>query len=501
MLKDYNRPDYSSGKKPKRNRRRESLRKEERGLNRRTFLKASVALAAAWGVGKFVFDSDKEESPKQEKEKQDSPEQPVATEQQLEIEKDDQDIIGSTIEEQLRKGEKVTLNIETKRAIRQKWKQSYSKRPDDCPREDRLTGKNHLGLLQSMEKMQPWVEHMKAEFKVVGVPEKYAYLAIPESHFDLNANSRANAKGPYQFTSGTAKLFKLHVGGGIDQRCDPIESARACAEHLKYSYERFNNDWELAFADYNGGFTGAYAKFRPKKSERNYEDYLAWREGRINKFIQRDHFEHKVRKSDRNLTKISRMYGVEIAEIIKANGMKDDGIKVGQKLKIPATTSVKMFKLRDSLENLNYPEKFYAVLDVIEEESLETRFPALAASFVEGEVPKVSMQEFSYKVKRGDGLWVVARVIRARLALVDPETIPSIPQIQAQLQKQNKLASPRDIKPGQELKVKLPTEKGASLRSLAEDRTLSLTKLRELNPSILSSKQILPAGLRIRFPK
>lgn len=43
---------------------------------------------------------------------------------------------------------------------------------------------------------------------------------------------------------------------------------------------------------------------------------------------------HKVRKGD-SLDKIARRYGVTIAEIKKANGLKDDKIKIGQSLKIP----------------------------------------------------------------------------------------------------------------------------------------------------------------------
>lgn len=43
---------------------------------------------------------------------------------------------------------------------------------------------------------------------------------------------------------------------------------------------------------------------------------------------------HKVRKGD-SLDKIARRYGVTIAEIKKANGLKNDKIKIGQSLKIP----------------------------------------------------------------------------------------------------------------------------------------------------------------------
>lgn len=504
MFKDYNKPDYSSGKKRKENRRREAPAEGKMGfINRRTFLKATAALGVTLGVGKFAFDwlgSDKEDE-KSDKETTNSEHEDVPTEGQEAIAKDDKDIIGSTIEEQLRKGEKVTLNIETKRAIRQKWKQSYAKRPEDCLKEDELSGKNHLGLVQSMEKMQPWIAEMKAEFTKIGVPEKYAFLAIPESHFDVNANSRANAKGPFQFTKSTAKSYKLHIGDGIDQRCDPIASARACAEHLRDSYARFNNDWELAFADYNGGYTNKYAEFRPKKEDRNYEDYLKWREGRINKYVSKEHFEHRIIKEDNNITRVANRYGVSIEDIMKANEMKDDKIVVGKTLKIPATISVKMFKMRDSLENLNYPEKFYAVLDVMEEEGLEKEYPAEALQFDWKEVPKVAMVDFSHTVGKGEGMLAIARGISAKMKKKNPKVHISIYQIQGLIQKQNKISNPRKIFPGQKLNVKLPLEGGSSLATIARDNNLSVSSLRKINPSIVNETQTLSSGMKIRMPK
>ena len=44
---------------------------------------------------------------------------------------------------------------------------------------------------------------------------------------------------------------------------------------------------------------------------------------------------HKVKKGE-NLGKISARYGVSIAAIKKANGLKNDKITIGQRLKIPA---------------------------------------------------------------------------------------------------------------------------------------------------------------------
>lgn len=515
MREDYNRPNYSNGDRPKENSLREShIEKGYESMNRRTFLKATAILGATLGIGKIAldwFDNNKEDvlSPNKEKDgpehvdtsHEEIPQEETPTEEQVEIAKDNSDVIGSTIEAQLKEKDKVILNIETKNALRQKWKESYAKKPADCPKEDKETGKNHLGLLQSMEKMQPWIAEMKAEFTKEGVPEEYAFLAIPESHFDVNANSRAMAKGPYQFTKGTAKLFELSVANGIDERCDPIKSARACARHLKYSYERFNNDWNLAFSDYNGRYTKKYAKFRPKKADRNYDDYLSWREGRINKYISQDNFEHEVEKRDGNLTKIAGYYGLSVEDIKKENEMKDDKIVVGHTLKLPATTSVKMFKLRDSLESLNYPEKFYAILDVMKDEELEKRFPSKSLEFDWKEVPKVAMVDFSHVVGKDEGLFAIARRLSGEIKKKNPKINISIYQIQGLIQKQNQISNPKKILPGQKLNVALPLEGGASLETIARDNNLAVSELKKINPSIGKEQQILSSGMKIRLPK
>jgi len=417
-----------------------------------------------------------------------------ATEKQAEIKEEDQLVIRKTIKEQLEESDEVVLDISTKKALQKKWKESYAKKPENCPEEDRETGKNHLGLLRALEKMQPWIDLMKNEFVKIGVPEEFAFLTIPESHFELNAYSWAKAKGPYQFTKGTAKRFKLKIGENIDERCDPIESARACAEHLKYSYKRFNNDWDLAFADYNGGYTNKYENFREKTKDRSYTDYLKWREKRINDFIK----EHKgtsyeVQSGD-GLLVISKKYGVSVDKIKELNGLKNDNIKIGQKLIISEEFDV--HQLDQSMENLNYPEKFYAVLDVIKEENLEKRFPAKDLKFELVEVEKDDFVEFNRKVKSGDTVSRIARGLKIKNGLKW-----SVDLVLKQLISQNHLGKKARIKPGQNLKLRISNARNSSLLGMAKKNGIQLSKLKKLNPAVVNSKEPLPSGYEIRVPR
>ncbi len=505
-IKIPNNPNQELG----RNRRREEFSRSQKNegeslLDRRSLLKAGLAMATVYGIGDSLVGLLERESAEDEKDDKEEvfreSSEGLPTEEQLKIEDDDKIAIGDTIKHQLEKGGEIKLDMSTKKALYVSWMQKYRKRPEGWPEMDKWTGSNHLGLLQSMEKMQPWIGLIKEEFAKIGVPEKYAYLAIPESHFDISANSRARAGGPYQFTAGTAEGYGLAVGGGIDERRDPIESARACAEHLKYSYERFNNDWDLAFSDYNGGFTQEYEKFRPKKEDRNYQDYLAWREGRLNEFVSRDHYEHEVTSNDGNLGNIAGYYGLSTDELLNINGLTNDQIKIGQVLKLPDTVSVKLFKLRDSLENLNYPEKFYAVLDVIEEEELEKKFPARPLSFYEKRIPKVSTEEFSHIIKKGEGLFGIARKIQARTMERGSKVKFSASKIQKLIETQNGIFNSRTIRPGKELKVELPLEEGISLAKIAVTNKIPIEKLIEINPSIIDRNIILEEGIKIRIPR
>ncbi len=89
-------------------------------------------------------------------------------------------------------------------------------------------------------------------FRERRLPLELAYLPMLESMFENRANS-GHARGLWQFTRETAEHVGLGVGAFSDERLNWIKSTVAAADYLEQLGERFNYNWALALAAYNGG--------------------------------------------------------------------------------------------------------------------------------------------------------------------------------------------------------------------------------------------------------
>jgi membrane-bound lytic murein transglycosylase D len=103
-----------------------------------------------------------------------------------------------------------------------------------------------------LERSGKYIPLMKEILSQRGMPTDLVYLAMIESGFNVKAESRSAAVGPWQFIRPTALRYGLRVDAWVDERMDPRKSTNAAADYLSDLYAMFQS-WELAAAGYNCG--------------------------------------------------------------------------------------------------------------------------------------------------------------------------------------------------------------------------------------------------------
>lgn len=103
-----------------------------------------------------------------------------------------------------------------------------------------------------LERSGKYIPLMKEILSQRGMPTDLVYLAMIESGFNVKAESRSAAVGPWQFIKPTALRYGLRVDAWVDERMDPRKSTVAAADYLSDLYAMFQS-WELAAAGYNCG--------------------------------------------------------------------------------------------------------------------------------------------------------------------------------------------------------------------------------------------------------
>ena len=84
------------------------------------------------------------------------------------------------------------------------------------------------------------------------MPLELKYLSVIESALNPTANSKAGAKGLWQFMYRTGKMYGLKSNSLVEDRFDPYKSTDAACRHLQDLYDIYGN-WSLALAAYNSG--------------------------------------------------------------------------------------------------------------------------------------------------------------------------------------------------------------------------------------------------------
>lgn len=90
-------------------------------------------------------------------------------------------------------------------------------------------------------------------FEEEGVPAELVWLAQVESLWRSQAVSPAAAAGVWQFIPKTAVRFGLRADAERDDRYDFTKQTRIAARYLRFLYDYYDGNWELAIGAYNTG--------------------------------------------------------------------------------------------------------------------------------------------------------------------------------------------------------------------------------------------------------
>jgi membrane-bound lytic murein transglycosylase D len=221
------------------------------------------------------------------------------------------------------------------------------------------------------------------EFKKAGLPLDLAYVPLIESAFKTNAQSRAKAKGMWQFMSTTGLEHGLKQNWYLDERSDPEKATKAAAKYLKTLGSMFDGDWHLALASYNGG------------------------PGRVQRAVARsqktDFWE--LTSSTRYLPRETREY---VPMILAAMVIAKNPTQYGFNVSADQPLSYERVKVTDPVDLRRVAEWTGTPIDEIESLNPELR----------RWTTPVRMPNYEVKVPVGSG-----DAFRARLAEVAPETL------------------------------------------------------------------------------
>lgn len=448
----------------------------DRGITRRGFLKFAAAGAGAVILGGGVKKGVEYFVDLFEKKDEDEETEEVETPEQEEIYEEDLKSIQQILD--YNKPGRLEFNLGTVEKLKTYWKMRYQENP-----------KLNQSLKDAYRQMGQWRPGLEKTFDRYGLPKEYMFLAIPESHWQTHAVSPAKACGPYQFMASTARMYGLKMNEGVDERRDPLKSGKACARLLSDLYQA-SGDWSLALSGYNGGFLWKYlSRCKGQGESACYKDFTQFMENKINQTRENvrasTNFTERIRKAG-DLQKYANKYQVDKQEIMKLSKITDERkIRKGQIIFIPAGETQKQIKFKQSIsgfsENLNYPAKFYAILELIKEGKAGEQDQPLSFD------TKIVRQEKAghnfYQVKKGETFYSVSRKFNVKVS---------------DLTQLNREAVRRGLMAGQEIKIPKARVVPESLESLAAKSGKTIGRMRTLNPAVASSKNPLPDGYEIR---
>ncbi len=114
-------------------------------------------------------------------------------------------------------------------------------------------GEREEYLDRVMTRAHPWLHDIAEEIERRDLPGELALIPIVESAYDPFAYSHGQASGAWQFVSATAREYGLEINEYYDGRRDLYAATRSALQYFQTLNGRFDGDWNLTLAAYNGG--------------------------------------------------------------------------------------------------------------------------------------------------------------------------------------------------------------------------------------------------------
>lgn len=140
---------------------------------------------------------------------------------------------------------------------------------------DYLSGRNRHRTRRWLEREGRYGDLIRSRLRDRGMPEDLIYLGMIESGLSAKAYSRAHASGMWQFISETGRRYGLAVSSYVDERRDPVRATEAALDYLSDLYDQFGS-WYLAAAAYNSGENRVDRILRQRAGGRRGDDALFW---------------------------------------------------------------------------------------------------------------------------------------------------------------------------------------------------------------------------------
>ncbi|MEA3323051.1 MAG: LysM peptidoglycan-binding domain-containing protein, partial [Patescibacteria group bacterium] len=248
---------------------------------------------------------------------------------------------------------------------------------------------------------------------------------------------------------------------------------------------------------------GKSLKLPQERTQITIDGFDTWLENEINKKIQNEVTENvHVTRSGDTLSDIANKYNISIETIKNDNNLTSADIKVGQKLKLPPLDrSVHIKRILELIssfhENINYPDKFLAIHDVIQQNALDKQFINTKKHYKEIEPPRTNTTHFAYTVQSGDNLTKVVKQLKKQY----PECTQSTTVLKSMFVHSNKLKNKHAIRSGQNLVLDFPLQRPATLDDIAKKYSVNITELYKLNPAITTATKVISENAILRIPK